>query len=185
MKISIIHTISWMACLLLLLACDNQEDPLPDDSTHAYLFLNVSTIGQTKVGMDEVLPPNELMHSLRVVVLHEDGTVEHNQHYDLSGPSKEYEIIPLQVTPNEAKKIFLFANEESIDKINGGNRSLTNFFEDYSDNAEGFESAVNALYFAPDYTATTNIPMSSVYEIKKKKSRHKGRLKRHFTWYVR
>ena len=126
------------------------------------------------------LPDNEQMHSVRVVVLHADGSVEHNRHYSLEGAQAQKYII-LKVSPNEKKQIFLFANEESVsvvEGVTGGEQTLTGFFSSYTEKSEGFETAVNGLYFTPDYSGGKPIPMSSMYEIDFTEGRFEG------TFYV-
>ena len=121
MKPNIIHSI--VICLtafalLFMVACSSQEESLPDNVTEAALYLNIATIGQTRASTAE-LPDNEKMNSVRVVVLHAaDGTVEHNRHFSLEGAQAQKTIL-LKVTPNEKKKIFLFANEESVSTVEG------------------------------------------------------------------
>ena len=172
MKPNIIHSI--VICLtafalLFMVACSSQEESLPDNVTEAALYLNIATIGQTRASTAE-LPDNEKMNSVRVVVLHAaDGTVKHNRHFSLEGAQAQKTIL-LKVTPNEKKKIFLFANEESVSTVEGvtvegENQTLTAFFNSYTEGMPGFEAAVNNLYFAPDYSGGKPIPMSSMYEI--------------------
>lgn len=171
MKPNIIHSI--VVCLAafalpLMVTCCSQEESLPEEISEAILHLNVEPIGQTRAGT-ATLPDNEKMHSVRVIVLHNDGTVEHNKFYALDDAQEQRSIL-LKVTPNEKKKIYLFANEESVSAVEGvadDSQSLTDFFEGYTDSNEesGFEDAVNGLYFAPDYSAGKPIPMSSMYEI--------------------
>lgn len=168
MKSNIIHSI--VVCLLaftlpLMVACSSQEESLPGNATEAALYLNVATIEQTRAGMDK-----EKMHSLRVIILHDGededkGNVEYNRLYSLDGPLEEKTVL-LRVKPNENKKIFLFANEENISKVEeetDENQTLTQIFESFGTDAPGFEEAVNKLYFAPQ---DGNIPMASVYELK-------------------
>lgn len=170
MKPSIIHSI--VVCLAaftlpFMVACSSQEESLPANDTEAALYLNVSTLEQSRSGETANLPDNEQMHSVRVVVLHADGSVEHNRHYSLEGAQAQKYII-LKVSPNEKKQIFLFANEESVsvvEGVTGGEQTLTGFFSSYTKNSEGFETAVNGLYFTPDYSDNNPIPMSSMYEI--------------------
>lgn len=167
MKPNIIHSIvvCLTAALPFMVACSSQNESLPD-TTDAALYLNIATLEQTKSGVVE-LPDNEKMHSVRVVVLHENGTVEHNRHYSLDG-AQEKKYIILKVSPNEKKKIFLFANEENVsvmEDVTGENQTLTDFFNSYNENSSGFADAVNGLYFAPDYSGGKPIPMSSMYEI--------------------
>lgn len=169
MKPNIIHSI--VVCLAaftlpFMVACSSQEESLPDNVAEAVLYLNIEPIGQTRANTTE-LPDNEKMHSVRVIVLHQDGTVEHNRHFSLESAQTQKTIL-LKVTPNETKKIFLFANEESVSAVKGTvgvNRTLTDFFNSYTENMSDFANAVNNLYFAPDYSNGKPIPMSSMYEI--------------------
>ena len=169
MKPNIIHSI--VVCLAafalpFMVACSSQEESLPDNVEEAVLCLNIEPIGQTRASTAE-LPDNEKMHSVRVVVLHENGTVEHNKFYSLDGAQVQRAIL-LKVTPDEKKKIYLFANEESVSAVEGVadvNSTLSAFFHTYVEGMSGFEDAVNGLYFAPDYSAGKPIPMSSMYEI--------------------
>lgn len=169
MKPNIIHSI--VVCLAafalpFMVACSSQEESLPEEISEAILHLNVEPIGQTRAGT-ATLPDNEKMHSVRVIVLHNDGTVEHNKFYALDDAQEQRSIL-LKVTPNEKKKIYLFANEESVSAVEGVadvNSTLSAFFHTYVEGMSGFEDAVNGLYFAPDYSAGKPIPMSSMYEI--------------------
>lgn len=169
MKTSIIHSI--VVCLAafalpFMVACSSREESLPDNVAEAVLYLNIEPIGQTRANTTE-LPDNEKMHSVRVIVLHADGTVEHNRHFSLESAQTQKTIL-LKITPNETKKILLFANEESVSAVKGTvgvNRTLTDFFNSYTENMSDFANAVNNLYFAPDYSNGKPIPMSSMYEI--------------------
>ena len=136
-----------------MVACSSQEKSLPN-TTDAALYLNIATIGQTRSG-SATLPDNERMKSVRVIVLHAaDGTVEHNRHYPLESP-QEQKYILLKVKPNEKKKIFLFANEESVSavegvtvkEVTGEKPTLTDFFRSYTADMPGFEAAVKDSTF--------------------------------------
>lgn len=171
MKPNIIHSI--VVCLVaftlpFMVACSSSQEDLLPENTEAVLSLNIDAIGQTSVGTAD-LPDNEKMHSMRVIVLHSDGTVEHNKFYAFYG-ARDRRLILLNVTPNEKKKIYIFANEESVPTVEGvtvvgENQSLTAFFNSFTEGMSGFEYAVNNLRFVPDYSAGTPIPMSSMYEI--------------------
>lgn len=169
MKPSIIHSIViCLAALVLpvMVACSSQEKSLPEEISEATLYLNIEPVGLTRAGT-ATLPDNEKMHSVRVIILHPDGTVEHNKFYSLDG-AKEQKLILLKVTRNEKKKIYLFANEESVSAVEGVadvNSTLSAFFDSYGERESGFEETVNGLYFAPDYSDGKPIPMSSMYEI--------------------
>ena len=151
-----------------MVACSNQEESLPENVEEAVLCLNIEPIGQTRAGT-ATLPDNEKMHSVRVIVLHNDGTVEHNKFYALDDAQEQRSIL-LKVTPNEKKKIYLFANEESVstvEGVSGNDTSLSEFFDSYKEGMRmnDFAIAVKDLYFAPDYSDGNPIPMSSMYEI--------------------
>ena len=169
MKPNIIHSIViCLAALILplMVACSSQEESLLEEISEATLYLNIEPVGLTRAGT-ATLPDNEKMHSVRVIVLHPDGTVEHNKFYSLDG-AKEQRFILLKVTPDEKKKIYLFANEESVSKVEGVagvNSTLSAFFDSYGEGMPGFEAAVNNLYFTPNYSGEKPIPMSSMYEI--------------------
>ena len=91
MKPSIIHSI--VICLAaltlpLMVACSSQEESLLEEISEATLYLNIEPVGLTRAGI-ATLPDNEKMHNVRVIVLHENGTVEHNRYYALEGsPTK-------------------------------------------------------------------------------------------------
>lgn len=152
--------------MLSLASCDRTDagdQPAGDGNT--LLVLRVGTIGQTRAVADS---DNERMHSLRIVVVKANGEVEVNDSWTLANPSEE-EIYTLPVSPGEKKKVFLFANEGSVANIIKGmtatEQSLSQFFSSYAVGTLGFETAVNQVCFAPDYSNDTPIPMSSVYEI--------------------
>ena len=178
MKPNIIHSI--VVCLAafalpFMVTCCSQEESLPEEISEAILHLNVEPIGRTRAGTTAELPDKEKMRSVRIIVLHNDGKVEHNRHFSLENALAEKTIL-LKVTPNEKKKIFLFANEKSVSSVEGvtvegENKTLTAFFNSYTEGMSGFEDEVNELYFAPDYSVEEPIPMSSMYEIDFKEGR--------------
>lgn len=159
--------------LSLLVACSSQGGH-PLEPAGASLCLNIATIGQSRAGV-ESLSDNEKMQTLRVIVLHADGKVEHNRLYSLSGSGSESKLILLKVTPDEKKKILLFANENSVGSVEGvegetsvSTETLGAFFGKYPEGTGGFENAVRGLYFNPVYWDSAEeeflpIPMSSEY----------------------
>lgn len=166
MRPTIIHSIiACLATLLLTVACAGPEEPVSDNA-EAVLYLNVAPMGSSRASTAE-FSDMEKMTSLRVLVLHEDGTVEHNVYYPPQAPLDSRKIL-LKVTPDEKKTVFLFANEESVADVRGvaaGNMSLTEFFSKYNAGVSGFADAVNGLWFAPDFTEGKPLPMSSMYEV--------------------
>lgn len=170
MKIKTIHSVAVLLAAFafhFIVACSSQDDYLPgENSENASLYLKIATIEQASTrAKTGALSVNEKMHSVRVVVLHADGTVEHNRNYSLDG-AQEQTYIRVPVTESETKSIFVFANEESVSEVfgadtEGEDKSLTAFFNGYAPGMPGFEDAVRELYFVPDYSDGKNIPMSS------------------------
>lgn len=187
MKKNLIHSISvWLAIFMLslLAACRSSEDAVDPESTEVGLYLNIAPFVESRTDMSTLLDDNEKMKSLRVVVLHDSGNdsgkVEHNKFYNLLREEQGNKLVILKVKRNEKKKIFLFANEESVTKVEfqpsdeevvtnqeDEATNLTSFFNKYKEEGDdkGFETAVNNLYFEPKYTDETAIPMSSMYEV--------------------
>lgn len=110
----ILRHIVWMTILvswaLLSASCRGGEvsytdEVQPDDDT-AILVLRTGLLDQTRVSdrvNDAVDNPVEYMYTLRIVILHENGTVEHNMYIDFGEiPQTEcYRIF--KVTRNETK----------------------------------------------------------------------------------
>ena len=164
----ILRHIVWMTILvswaLLSAACRGGEvsytdEVQPDDDT-AILVLRTGLLDQTRVSdrvNDAVDNPVEYMYTLRIVILHENGTVEHNMYIDFGEiPQTEcYRIF--KVTRNETKKIYLIANEENA------STDLHEQLETLTTGNTTFASIVDNFVFIPDYK--NPIPMSSVYDV--------------------
>ena len=164
----ILRHIVWMTILvswaLLSASCRGGEvsytdEVQPDDDT-AILVLRTGLLYQTRVSdrvNDAVDNPVEYMYTLRIVILHENGTVEHNMYIDFGEiPQTEcYRIF--KVTRNETKKIYLIANEENA------STDLHEQLETLTTGNTTFASIVDNFVFIPDYK--NPIPMSSVYDV--------------------
>ena len=164
----ILRYIVWMTILvswaLLSASCRGGEvsytdEVQPDDDT-AILVLRTGLLDQTRVSdrvNDAVDNPVEYMYTLRIVILHENGTVEHNMYIDFGEiPQTEcYRIF--KVTRNETKKIYLIANEENA------STDLHEQLETLTTGNTTFASIVDNFVFIPDYK--NPIPMSSVYDV--------------------
>ncbi|MFQ7280519.1 MAG: hypothetical protein ACLRQP_18960 [Bacteroides caccae] len=164
----ILRHIVWMTILvswaLLSASCREGEvsytdEVQPDDDT-AILVLRTGLLDQTRVSdrvNDAVDNPVEYMYTLRIVILHENGTVEHNMYIDFGEiPQTEcYRIF--KVTRNETKKIYLIANEENA------STDLHEQLETLTTGNTTFASIVDNFVFIPDYK--NPIPMSSVYDV--------------------
>lgn len=163
----ILRHIVWMTILvswaLLSASCRGGEvsytdEVQPDDDT-AILVLRTGLLDQTRASdrvNDAVDNPVEYMYTLRIVILHENGTVEHNMYIDFGEiPQTEcYRIF--KVTRNETKKIYLIANEENA------STDLHEQLETLTTGNTTFASIVDNFVFIPDYK--NPIPMSSVYD---------------------
>ena len=164
----ILRHIVWMTILvswaLLSASCRGGEvsytdEVQPDDDT-AILVLRTGLLDQTRASdrvNDAVDNPVEYMYTLRIVILHENGTVEHNMYIDFGEiPQTEcYRIF--KVTRNEIKKIYLIANEENA------STDLHEQLETLTTGNTTFASIVDNFVFIPDYK--NPIPMSSVYDV--------------------
>lgn len=164
----ILRHIVWMTILvswaLLSASCRGGEvsytdEVQPDDDT-AILVLRTGLLDQTRVSdrvNDAVDNPVEYMYTLRIVILHENGTVEHNMYIDFGEiPQTEcYRIF--KVTRNETKKIYLIANEENA------STDLHEQLETLTTGNTTFASIVDNFVFIPDYK--NPILMSSVYDV--------------------
>ena len=164
----ILRHIVWMTILvswaLLSASCRGGEvsytdEVQPDDDT-AILVLRTGLLDQTRVSdrvNDAVDNPVEYMYTLRIVILHENGTVEHNMYIDFGEiPQTEcYRIF--KVTRNETKKIYLIANEENA------STDLHEQLETLTTGNTTFARIVDNFVFIPDYK--NPIPMSSVYDV--------------------
>lgn len=164
----ILRHIVWMTILvswaLLSASCRGGEvsytdEIQPDDDT-AILVLRTGLLDQTRASdrvNDAVDNPVEYMYTLRIVILHENGTVEHNMYIDFGEiPQTEcYRIF--KVTRNETKKIYLITNEENA------STDLHEQLETLTTGNTTFASIVDNFVFIPDYK--NPIPMSSVYDV--------------------
>lgn len=164
----ILRHIVWMTILvswaLLSASCRGGEvsytdEVQPDDDT-AIFVLRTGLLDQTRASdrvNDAVDNSVEYMYTLRIVILHENGTVEHNMYIDFGEiPQTEcYRIF--KVTRNETKKIYLIANEENA------STDLHEQLETLTTGNTTFASIVDNFVFIPDYK--NPIPMSSVYDV--------------------
>lgn len=156
-----IWTAAFVSWALLLAACSSgtngyMDEVWPDDHT-ATLILRTALLDKTRAIDTPADNPVEYMYTLRIVILHADGSVEHNVYVDFGNTPQTECFRVLKVTRNETKKIYLIANEKSVSsELHGKLEALA-----AGDNT--FRSIVDELHFAPDYKIP--IPMSSVYDV--------------------
>lgn len=158
-----ILSLASIACLLMLSACGRGGDTVFMDDEAVFteedmvtLVLNTDVIGMTRAGVTDV-PDNEKMKTLRIVILHPDGTVEHNKFIDFESGQTEYNTQIFKVKNREKKTIYLLANEKSVNGLPD--------LDVYTSGMAGFKAAVDDFHFVPVFAQDTPIPMSSVYEI--------------------
>lgn len=118
-------TISVIGCSSDSLSVD---EPAADGSEMVTFTLNVyagdpdasGSRAGTLPGDDYFEEPQtqyERMRTLRIVMVHADGTIEHNELLQSTIPDAglgQYDGVRLRVTGNETKRVYLFANEASM-----------------------------------------------------------------------
>lgn len=162
MKIILRHIVRLVSALLLVgmpAACGTESDSIaesPAGDGTVMLVVNTGVIGPSRAGGSAAWPENELMKTLRIVILHADNTVEYNQTVDFGeSPQAEYRKQLIKVRQNERKTVYLIANEGSIPGV----RDLDAFTK----GTAGFRDYVDPLHFALD--GSSPLPMSAAYEL--------------------
>lgn len=142
-----------------------EEDiPPPANEYAAMLVLRIEAPAAAAINL-----PNENMHSLRIIVLGDDNTVEFNDCLDNLGSGAgleqlNYGEIRLIPTNLGHKKIYLIANEQSVGQVLGidGNPSLPQLLNSQTVGSQGFENLMDAAHYIPDFDK--NLVLSSVYD---------------------
>lgn len=132
-------------------------DSSDETENGAVLMLRIGTVGTSRANAEN---GNELMHSLRFILVDESGRIEHNHHATLGNGTDSY-LHRCSVTPGH-KKIYIIANEESV-TATSGSTSLTTLLDGLGEGTAGIENSLDRFVFTPDYSL--NIPMSSMYEV--------------------
>lgn len=151
-------------------------------SVHLYAFDKNGTLVWQNAEKGEALAADndyEKMHSLRIIVTDADGNVvEHNKHISFKSALTTEYIYECSTLPGK-KKIYLIANEESVqyddntdsttpDGSTPGTtttKSLHELLDGITVGTTNFGELINGIVFEPDYTQETGIPMSSEYDI--------------------
>lgn len=134
------------------------EDPATDDNS-VYLVLHIGLATPTRASNLS----NELMHTLRIVLLDENGDIEYNKRVeDLGNGVSEYGYHFIS-TKTGKKKIYLIANEGCVNEINGGTQSLTDLLNKLTNG--NASTTLDNVYFTPSLHGTEQrIPISAYYE---------------------
>lgn len=160
---------TWLFVGLSLLMQSCVYDSYPDedgtgpaDGEKAVLLLRVKAVGQSRAGYS-----NELMHSLRIIILDDNGKLERVRGANFSAAGTEsYNLIAIPITPGK-KRVFLIANEESVNyETPEGPASLTAYLNSLEEGQENVSETLAEMVFTPDYTL--NIPMTSSYDVELK-----------------
>lgn len=153
MKMKRIYLVFACAVLLALAAgCRNEGDEPNPAADKVMLTLNIFARNGDSGSRADALPEKELMHDLRVIIFHPDGSVEHNMHFLYSsGGVSQVSNRTFEVVPNEVKTVYLLANAEKLDGLN-----LT-VEENLRDRIDSY------VLSEEDVTDAPYLPMSSVY----------------------
>ncbi len=140
------------------------DDALPKGDTRAPLAEENDTIGFELPATDY-----EKMHTLRVIIVHPDGTVEANRWIAMD--SNQLPVLPdemtFKLTSGEVKKVYLFANEESI-PYNFNTISAGSTFPAGLNDMQLTRQPGSALYDNSG-TAKSLIPMTELFDLDVKK----------------
>lgn len=115
--------------------------------------------------------PAEKMHTLRIVILHADGTVEYNRFLDFgSNAYLEYGFEQFKVTMNETKKLYLFVNENAqhVDALGVKNNVVDFDFDQYGPGTKFPVDKMATLQInlqEDDTSLPAPLPMSEDYEV--------------------
>lgn len=147
----ILRMASVLGPLFMSAACNSgSSDTTPPAGRTVMLGVTTEVLGSVRTD-------SEKMSTLRIVVLHPDGSVEHNRFVDFgSAMQTEYTRL-LEVRPDEKKSIWLIANENSVSS------DLHDALEAYTAGKQGFGEAAGNLSFVLD--PARPLPMTSFYEV--------------------
>ena len=93
---------------------------------------------------------DELMKTLRVILIRDNGAIEHNELITFGTSTEISDIIEMSVVPNEAKRLYLLSNVETLSDLNLSNEA-------------GLESRINSYVVAGDLPLP--LPITGVYNI--------------------
>lgn len=164
--------LSCMALLLAAASCSSADDGLvlpdepdvpvgPDGMTT--LVIRSGAMDGARAGKSDA--DREIMHSLRVVILRPDGSVEIN-HFRRFDTPQESSFYIYKVKPGENKRIYLIANEESVSPY--PTASATPFREEldgFTAGTKGIDAVLENKVYGMDLSTPAPLPMTGYYEI--------------------
>ena len=77
--------------------------------------------------------PYELLHTLRVIICHPDGRIEHNRRVDVDGAQNSIssDELKFKVVAGELKTIYLIGNEDYLVSLLSTEESVGNYFDTF------------------------------------------------------
>ncbi|MCF0164567.1 MAG: hypothetical protein HUJ92_04720 [Bacteroidales bacterium] len=128
-----------------------------DEQGFAFLKINVDlleSMERTK-GDDEIedpLLPNEKMHTLRIIILHNNGEIEKDSLIRYNDPAISSGKLTFRVTSNDRKRIYLIANEAQLPRLN-------------LDEANFSEQALTDYVWTGEIDGDKPLPQSAAYHL--------------------
>ena len=119
---------------LFLSGCDQNTDPTPDVALVNFridVFTADTWGAQTRSEISYAATEDEKMHTLRIIVVRPDNTVEDNRFFDLSSGLERYEAPRFEVVGREWKRVYLFANERTEVPVAGTDPVVSRKLVDY------------------------------------------------------
>ncbi len=156
-----------VALAVVLTACGHDGDmpKEPAEGQGLFLVCNIGMVGSTRGG---TLPANEAMHSFRIMVLNDKGIVESNEYFSFEGFRETYAHIT-QLKSRSKKRVYLFANEESVTDIKCDpadiplSGSLHDYLKGVTEGTADFETKIAAVNYVPDFSKA--IPLNAMYDV--------------------
>lgn len=140
------------SCMSLLASCgSNEMKPAVEQPEPTCLVLYTGVLGQTRA---TEIPENEKIHTLRIIILRPDGSVEYNRFVADMAVNNLF-LQEFWVIPDEPKKIILIANEYDTFGLSA--------FTSESTSTADIMSHLETISYT--YDAAKPIPMTGVYDI--------------------
>lgn len=180
-KLHIIFTLKALAAALLLVLASGMvscadsgspDEPEVPDTPHAELTLRVGVLrsgdNSARSQSDEFEAPafqHENIRFLRIIIVHPDGTVEHNRLLAFNGRT-DLVSYTFKVTPGETKQIYIVGNEPmSVESSLAGITAGSVFDKSMVEEIK-LSRATGLPLIDNTGTAQTWVPMSEHFEVK-------------------
>lgn len=198
MKTNFLNIATLLMLTISVIGCGSDEPfsaPSADDSEMVNLVLNIyagdpgiSPVSRASSSQDFVPadsnyfegPKNsyEVMHTLRIIIVRPDGTVEHNELLSNSFPAAgltQYSGARYPVIGGEQKTVYLFANEASMPKVDFNKYPVSSNIEPVEfDNLTIPSGGKRVLIDNRPNGQEMNVPMSECFKINVRKAEKDG-----------